>query len=223
MNKSKSRFDTRTLAALGMLTALAYAAMAVCKLVIPKVENFLSLDVIDAVIGIGAFLFGPLAAVCVSVAEAFIEMVTLSTTGWYGFFMNVISTVFFLVPAAWLYRRKHKTSAAVIGLVEGVVCRTVGMFFWNYIVTPFYMGIEQDAVMALMPTIIVFNIVKGVLNAALIMILYPPVSTALRKNGLAAPSQAHGAGEKPRFNYAPLAVSIVVLVTAILCFWAMLQ
>lgn len=222
MNKTKTSFDTKTLAALGMLTALAYAAMAVCK-VIPKVEGFLSLDVLDAVIGVGAFLFGPLAAVCVSVVEAFIEMVTLSTTGWYGFFMNVISTVFFLVPAAYIYRRKHKTSAAVVGLAVGVVCRTVGMILWNYIVTPHYFGMPQAAVLDLMPTIVIFNIVKGVLNAALIMILYPPVSTALRKTGLAAPSQAHGAGEKPRFNYAPLVVSVVVLVTAILCVWAMLQ
>lgn len=222
MNKTKTSFDAKTLAALGMLTALAYAAMAVCK-VIPKVEGFLSLDVLDAVIGVGGFLFGPLAAVCVSVVESFLEMLTLSTTGWYGLFMNIISTVFFLVPAAYIYRRRHKTSAAVVGLAVGVVCRTVGMILWNYIVTPHYFGMPQDAVLDLMPTIAVFNLVKGVLNAALLMILYPPVSAALRKTGLAAPSQAHGVGEKPRFNYAPLAVSIVVLVTAVLCVWAMLQ
>lgn len=222
MNKTKTSFDTKTLAALGMLTALAYAAMAVCK-VIPKVEGFLSLDVLDAVIGVGGFLFGPLAAVCVSVVESFIEMFTLSTTGWYGLLMNIVSTVFFLVPAAYIYRRRHKTSAAVVGLSVGVVCRTVGMILWNYIVTPHYFGMPQDAVLDLMPTIAVFNLVKGVLNAALLMILYPPVSAALRKTGLAAPSQARGAGEKPRFNYAPLAVSIVVLVTAVLCVWAMLR
>ena len=62
-------FDVRTLTTMSMLVALAYAAMAVCKLFIPKVGGFLSLDVIDAVIGIGGFLFGPAAAVMMIVVD----------------------------------------------------------------------------------------------------------------------------------------------------------
>lgn len=222
MNKKKSAFDVKTLVTLGMLTALAYAVMAACK-VIPKVEGFLSLDVTDAVIGIGGFLFGPLAVVCMSVVESLIEMVTVSTTGWYGLFMNIISTVFFLVPAVYLYRRSHKTSGAVLGLGVGVACRTMGMVAWNYIVTPRYFGMAQEGVVALMPIIIIFNLVKGILNAALIMMLYPPVASTLRRAGLVAPSTAHGTGEKPKFNYVPLLVSAVVLVTAILAVVVMLR
>ena len=119
-------FDVRTLTTMSMLVALAYAAMAVCKLFIPKVGGFLSLDVIDAVIGIGGFLFGPAAAVMMIVVEAFIEAITLSTTGWYGFVMNVLSTVLLICPAVIIYRHKGKTSGAVIGLCVGVVFRLLG-------------------------------------------------------------------------------------------------
>lgn len=222
MNEQKDRFDVKTLTALGMFTALAYAVAAVCK-VLPKVGGFLSLDMVDAVIGVGGFLFGPLAVALMSAAEALLEFVSVSTTGWYGLLMNIISTTLFLVPAVRVYRRGRKTAWAVAGLAVGVVCRTVGMIVWNYIVTPAYFGMPQAAVLELMSTIILFNLVKGTLNAALIMILYPPVSTALRRVGLAAPGKARAQGAAPRFNYAPLFVSALVFLTAALAVWAMLR
>ncbi len=221
MDRRKDLFDVKTLTAMGMLTALAYAVAAVCK-VIPKVGGFLSLDMIDAVIGVGGFLFGPLSVALMSVAEALLEFVSVSTTGWYGLLMNIISTTLFLVPAVCIYRRSRRTAGAAGGLAVGVVCRTAGMIVWNYIVTPAYFGMPRAAVLGLMPTIILFNLVKGVLNAALIMILYPPVSTALRRVGLAAPGKAQAQGEAHRFNYAPLLVSVLVLITAALAVWAML-
>lgn len=222
MKQGKTRYDTKTLVTMAMLTALAYAVMAVCKL-IPKVGGFLSLDAIDAVIGVGGFLFGPVAAVMMIVVEAFIEAVTLSTTGWYGFVMNVLSTVLLICPAVVVYRRLGKTSGAVIGLAVGVVFRLLGMIVFNYIITPMYFGMPRAAVADLMPMIAVFNLVKGVLNAALLMILYPPVSSTLRRVGLAAPSAAREGGETGRFSYVPLAVSLVVLLGAVLAVLKMLK
>ena len=218
---AKTKYDVKTLTTMAMLTALAYAVMSVCKL-IPKVGGFLSLDAIDAVIGIGGFLFGPVAAVMMIVVEAFIEAITLSTTGWYGFVMNVLSTVLLICPAVIIYRRKGKTSGAVIGLCVGVVFRLLGMIVFNYVITPMYFKMPQAAVVDLMPMIAVFNLVKGTLNAALLMILYPPVSKTLRKIGLVAPSASQGEGGK-KFSYVPLAVSLVILAGAVLVVLKMLK
>lgn len=215
-------FDVRTLTTMAMITALAYAVMSVCKL-IPKVGGFLSLDAIDAVIGIGGFLFGPVAAVMMSVVEAFLEMITLSTTGWYGFVMNVLSTTLLICPAVIIYRHKGKTSGAAIGLAVGVVFRLLGMIVFNYIVTPMYFKMPRAAVVDLMPMIAGFNAVKGVLNAALLMVLYPPVSKALRKIGLVAPSKAQDGGEGRKFSYAPLIVSLVILAGAVVAVLKMLK
>ena len=217
--RSKSMMDTRTLVCMAMLTALAYAVMAVCK-IIPKVGGFLSLDAIDAVIGIGGFLFGPAAAVMMIVVEAFIEAITLSTTGWYGFVMNVLSTVLLICPAVIIYRHKGKTAGAVIGLCVGVVFRLLGMIVFNYIVTPMYFGMPRAAVVDLMPMICVFNVVKGILNAALLMILYPPVSATLRRIGLVAPSARKQEGS---FNYVPMVIAVAVLIGAILAVLQMLK
>lgn len=215
--------NVRTMAALGMLTALAYAVMAACK-IIPPIAGFLSLDVKDTVIAIGGFLFGPMAALVMSVLVPFLEFLTVSDTGWYGLIMNILATAVFVCPTVYFYRRRHKTSAAVLGLIIGVACLTVVMILWNFIITPLYFGMPRQAVMDMMLfPIIPFNLVKGILNSALIMILYPPVASALRKAGLAAPSHAVAAGgAKPKFNYAPTAISALVLLTAILLVLAML-
>lgn len=216
-------FDVRTLTTMSMITAMAYAVMAVCKMVIPKVGGFLSLDLIDAVIGVGGFLFGPAAAVMMIVVEAFIEAITLSTTGWYGFVMNVLSTTLLICPAVYIYRRKGKTSGAVMGLVVGVLFRLLGMIVFNYIVTPMYFKMPRAAVVDLMPMIAGFNLVKGTLNAALLMIIYPPVAATLRKLGLVAPSAAQRTGEKGKFNYVPLIVSFFVLAAAVVAVLKMLK
>lgn len=213
--------NIKTLATLGMLTALAYAVMAACK-VIPAVGGFLSFDLKDTVMAIGGFLFGPAAALAMAIVVPLIEFVTVSDTGWYGLLMNIIATTLFVLPAVLIYRRRHKTSAAVLGLVAGVVCLTLGMILWNYIITPLYFHMERQAVVDMMPMIIAFNLVKGVCNAALIMVAYPPVSAALRKTGLVAPSRHLPAGEKHKFNFVPMVVSLLVLLTGVLFLLALL-
>lgn len=222
MKKTGTKYDTKTLVTMAVLTALAYAVMAVCKF-IPKVGGFLSLDAIDAVIGVGGFLFGPAAAVMMIVVEAFIEAITLSTTGWYGFVMNVLSTVLLICPAVLIYRHKGKTSGAVMGLAVGVLFRLLGMIVFNYLITPLYFGMPRAAVVDLMPMIAVFNLVKGTLNAALLMVIYPPVSTVLRRAGLVAPSAVKEGEEAKKFSYLPLAVSLVVLVAAVAAVLKMLK
>lgn len=224
MSQSSSNFDAsiKKLVTMGMLTALAYAVMAVCK-VIPKVGGFLSLDAIDAVIGIGGFLFGPAAAVMMIVVEALIEMVTLSTTGWYGLLMNILSTTLLICPAVLIYRRKRNTAWAAFGLVVGVICRTLGMILFNYLITPLYFGMPRAAVVEMMPMISTFNLVKGVLNAALLMLVYPPVSAALRKVGLVAVRNPETPGEKRKFNVVPMLLAGVVLAGAVLAVLAMLE
>lgn len=215
MERKKARYDTKTLVSMAMLTALAYAVMAVCR-ILPKVGGFLSLDAIDAIIGVGGFLFGPAAAVMMIVVEALIEAVTLSTTGWYGFLMNVLSTVLLICPAVVIYRKLGKTSGAVAGLAVGVAFRLLGMIAFNYIITPMYFKMPREAVVDLMPMICVFNLVKGVLNAALLMVIYPPVSAALRRVGLAQPSAAGREGASRKFSFLPLIAALVVLVGAVL-------
>ena len=217
----KEKMSTRYMAAVAMFAALSFVSVLIAK-VIPNVAGFLSYEPKDAVIVIAGLLYGPLTSVLISVIVSLIEMLSISSTGPYGFLMNVISTCAFAVPAAWYYQ-KHKTQKdAVIGLCFGVITMVVAMLLWNYIITPFYMGVSRETVAGmLMSVFLPFNLVKGGINAGLTLLLYKPVVGALRKAGLAQPSST--GSDKRVFNPGFTLFAVAVLVTFVLLFLTMIH
>jgi len=211
----KNSFSTKYITTIGMFCAIAYIAMLIGN-VVPKISGFLSYDPKDAVIVIAGFVFGPLSCVFVSVIVSLIEMLTVSTTGPYGLLMNVISTCAFAVPAAWIYRKNHTHRGAVLGLCAGTLFMVVCMIVWNYIITPFYMGVERAQVAAmLVPVFLPFNLIKGGINAGLTLLLYKPIVTTLRKAKLV---EASGSGQKKSFNLGYTLFAAVIVVTFALLF-----
>lgn len=186
---AKPRMNVRTLTSLGMLTAIAYVVMVLSK-ALPQVSGFLQLDLKDTVICIGGFVFGPLAAAIISIVVAVVEMFTVSDTGPIGLIMNVLATCAYCCTAAFVYKKMHTKKGAVIGLALGVIALTAVMLLWNYLITPIYMVMDRSVVAAmLVPVFLPFNLVKGGLNMALILLLYKPVVTALRRAKLVPESQ----------------------------------
>ena len=213
------KMSTRYMAVVAMFTAVSFIAVLLAK-VIPNVAGFLSYEPKDAVIVIASFIFGPITGVIISLLVSFIEMLSISTTGIYGFLMNVVSTCAFVVPAAWIYKKDHSQKGAVLGLAAGVIFMAVVMVIWNYIITPFYMGGPRETVAGMLATVFLpFNLVKGGINAALTLLLYKPIVGALRKAGLVEPS--HGE-HKGRFSLGFTLFSIAVLVTFVLLFLVMI-
>ena len=188
---NRSRMNVCTITSLGMLTAIAYVVMLLSK-ALPQVSGFLQLDVKDTVICIGGFVFGPLAAAIISIVVALVEMFTVSDTGPIGMIMNVLATASFCCTAAFVYKKVHTKKGAVIGLTLGVIALTAVMLLWNYLITPLYMtNFSRADIAAMLPTIFLpFNLVKGGLNMALILVLYKPVVTALRRAKLVPESQS---------------------------------
>ena len=175
---------THKLTLMAMFAALAYIIMAVGRIPISSVE-FLKYDPKDVMLAICAFILGPIPGVTVTLVVALIEMITVSSTGIIGFIMNFLSSAAFIWPAAALYKRRHTLRGAAAGLVVGVLLMTGLMLMWNYFITPYYMGYPREAVAAmLVPVFLPFNLVKGGLNAAITMLVYKPVSRALKKSGL---------------------------------------
>ena len=152
----------------------------------------------------------------VSVLTSLIEMLTISSTGFYGLLMNVVSTCAFTVPAAWFYQKHRTLKGAVIGLGIGIVVLAACMVLWNYIITPFYMGVDRSVVAGMLMSIFLpFNLVKGGINAGLTLLIYKPVVTALRKAHLVEESKS---GQKGHFNVGFTIFAAAVLVTFILLF-----
>ena len=163
----------KKLTVLAMLSAIAYVAVALLRF---PVVLFLSYEPKDVVIAIGGFLYGPLAALGISLVVSFIEMLTISSTGWIGFVMNFLSSAAFAGTAALLYRKKRTQGSAIAGLFGGALLMTVLMLLWNYIITPLYMHTARaDVAAMLVPVFLPFNLLKGCLNATITVLLYKPV------------------------------------------------
>ncbi len=207
MNISK----TKKLTTIGMLCALAYVAVVVGR--VPLVL-FLKYDPKDVIIVIGGLIFGPLTSFTVTVIVSVVQMFTISGTGILGCIMNIISSCSFACTAAFIYKRKHKLSGALLGLFCGWGCQVVVMTLWNYLIAPIYMGYPREAIVELLiPAFIPFNLIKGGLNAAITMLLYKPVVTALRRSNLIESKQDSG---KMRINIGVLLVSLLMIITCVL-------
>ena len=205
---ARSTLSTKTITTLAMLTGIAYVVMLLSK-ALPSVNGFLDFDFKDVIICIGGFTFGPTAAAAVSVVVALIEMLTISTTGPWGFLMNVLATCSFSCTACFIYKKMHSKKGAVIGLACGVVCLVIVMLLWNYLVTPIYQGMPRQAIAdLLLPVFLPFNLAKGGMNMAATLLLYPPVVGALRRSGVVPPSQS-SQGKKFSAGFALFALALL--------------
>jgi riboflavin transporter FmnP len=204
---------TKKLTVIAMLSAAAYLAMVVGRI---PVVLFLKYDPKDVIITIGGFLFGPSTAFAMSALVSFIEMLTVSTTGFIGLIMNIISSCSFACTAAIIYKKKHNYKGAILGLVAGWLVTTAVMLLWNYLIAPIYMGYPREEVVKLLiPAFLPFNLLKGSLNASIIMLVYKPLSKALRSVNL-MPRVAETSINRKKVTLGSVLVSSLIIVTCIL-------
>lgn len=220
---STKRTNTKKIAMLAMLAAIAYAITFVCHFLIPPIQGFLSYDPKDVIIAIGGFIFGPLSACLIAVVVSLIEMVTISATGPIGCIMNILSSCCFACLASFIYKKRHTLKGAAGGLVLGALATTAFMLLWNYLITPIYMGMPRAAVADLLvPVFLPFNLTKYALNAAITMLIYKPVVTALRKAHLVPPSSSSGSAPAGKSGHmGTVLLSLLILVTCVLVFLVM--
>lgn len=181
--RKSNRMDTKKMVVLAMLSAISYVVVAIFRIPIPMgVVDFLKYEPKDVIITIGGFLFGPLASMLISAVVSLIEMVSFSQTGPIGALMNFLSTVSFACTASFVYKKIHTLKGAVIGLVTGSVVMVAVMLAWNYLISPIYMGVPREQIAGLLlPSFLPFNLLKAVLNSAITMLLYKPLSNVMRK------------------------------------------
>ncbi len=210
---------TKKLTLMAMFAALAYVLMVVGRIPISPM-SFLKFDPKDMILAICGFVLGPIPAMLVTTVVCLIEMITVSDTGFIGFFMNLLATACFVYPATFFYKRKHNIRGGIVGLIIGVALMTVAMLLWNYFLTPLYMGWPREEIAAMLaPVFLPFNLIKGAINAALTVLVYKPVSKALKRSGLVAGSPSPAAAKaKKRF----VGVYIVAAVVLVSCVFAVL-
>ena len=177
MNEQKK---TVRLAKMGMLAAISIILVAIVHIPFPLLP-FLEYDPADVSIMIGAFAFGPVGGLMITVIVSVIQGTLFASTGYYGVIMHIISTGTFVLIAGNLYRKKKTRKMAVIALSAGCICATLVMMPANYFITALYFQMPSAAIVPMLPGIALFNILKFGLNSLLTFILYKKLSGFLHK------------------------------------------
>ena len=179
--RSKQYNQTLRLCVVAMMAAMAYVVMVFVKIPLVPTVPFLTYEPKDVLLALIALLVDPVAGVLATVAVAFVEMITVSTTGLWGFLMNVLSSLAFLLPVALFCRKKKTVVRAAAGLLCGVFVMTATMLLWNYLIVPVYMATPRaDVVPLLWSAFLLFNLIKGGINAMLTFLLFKPAQSAFK-------------------------------------------
>lgn len=175
--KNTNRWSTRQLVTMALMCAISALFSFVQIPLIPGL-TFLTYDPSLMPAMVCGFAFGPGAGFVVGALAAVIHGLVLGE--WVGSMMNIVATLCFIVPAAFVYRRVHTLKGAVAGLVLGsaaavtgaiIANLTIGVWFW-------YGSVDAIAPMIL-PALVPFNLVKTILNSVLTMVVYKAVSNLI--------------------------------------------
>ena len=188
-NKKTRGVDVKWLVGISMFAALAYAVGFATSWL--KVAH-LTFDAKDAIITLAAFIYGPVSAVSISFVTALIESLTLTfaVTFWHGFLMDFVSSATFALTATLIYKKIKSFNGAIISFAVATLVTTAIMLGLNILVTPLYtaqIGFPMTAgdVVKQIPTLLLpFNFAKALMNSAIAMVLYKPISQSMKKAGL---------------------------------------
>lgn len=212
--------NIRNITAIGLFCAIAF----VLCFVFHFKAMFLTFDLKDSVITVGAMLLGPIPGLIMSVIVALLDFLLIPSstgTGVYGLLMDIISSASFVCIGSCIYTYKRTMGGAVISMLSSVFGMTAIMLVANIIITPYYMtngSVEQ--VIALIPTLLLpFNLTKAVFNASLVFVLYNPISKAMRLAGFTTSRSGEVKGKNLKLTLIVTAVGIMIGAAALLYFF----
>lgn len=174
---------------LALLCAMSVVLMYVVRFPIIPTLAFLEYDMADVPILIGAFMFGPLEGLALTVVVSLLQALTVSAgSGWVGCVMHLFSTGAFALIAGVIYRRRHSICGAIEGLIAGSIAMVLMMIPMNYYMTPIFVSgpsmtysEAQGYIWSIIWSFIGFNAAKAGINSVVTFIVYKPLSRLFKK------------------------------------------
>lgn len=198
MIKKNNLFAPKNMVKIAILTAIS-AIIMLFEFPLPFAPGFYELDLSEAVILMGGFAMGPLAAVIMEFLKNVLNFFLNGTiTAGVGELANFVMGCAFVVPASIIYKYKKSLKGAIISLIVGVISLVIIGCFVNYfIMIPAYVklahfpldaiiaqGTESNALVKNLETLIIFavapfNFVKGIICSLINLLLYKRLSRIL--------------------------------------------
>ena len=172
-----NRWDTRQLVTMALMCAIGVLLSFIEFPLLPGV-TWLKYDASAMPAMVSGFAFGPAAGLAVGVVGAVIHGILMADFS--GAVMNILVVAGFILPAALVYRRSRTFKSGVVGLVLSAITATVMAILGNLVITPMWLGVPLDAVVAMiLPILTPFNLIKAGINAVLTLIVYKSISNLI--------------------------------------------
>ena len=172
-----NKWDTRQLVTMALMCAIGVLLSFVEFPLLPGV-TWLKYDASAMPAMVCGFAFGPAAGLAVGIVGAVIHGILMADFS--GAVMNILVVVGFILPAALVYRRSRTFKSGVVGLVLSAIAATAMAIVGNLVITPMWLGVPLDAVIAMiLPILVPFNLAKAAINAVLTLIVYKSISNLI--------------------------------------------
>ena len=197
VSKTK-KINVKYLTKIAILSAVA-AILMLLQIPVWFAPSFYEIDLSDAVILMGGFAMGPLAACVMEFIKNILNLILNGTmTAGVGELANFIMGCALTVPAAFVYKKHKSLRGAIVSLAVGILSLSVVSCLVNYfIVIPayvYFMGFELDSIIGMASSVnshvtslgtlilfatLPFNLLKGGLCAVVNLLLYKRLSRVL--------------------------------------------
>jgi len=199
MTNTGTRISIRTIAQIGMLSAIAVVLM-LFEIPLPFAPSFYQIDFSEVPVLIGCFAMGPLAGATIELIKILLNFAINGTiTAGIGEMANLLIGCALCVPAGIIYKKNRTRRGALIGMAAGTVFMTViGCFLNAYVLLPTYakafdmpidgllaMGTAINGSINSMMTFVMFavapfNLLKGVLVSLVVFLIYKKIAPILK-------------------------------------------
>ena len=175
--KNTNKWGTRQLVTMALLCAIGVLLSFIEFPLIPG-ATWLKYDASAMPAMVCGFAFGAGGGLAVGIAGAIIHGILMADFS--GAVMNILVVIGFVVPASLVYQHGRTLPRAIIGLIASVVCAVIMAIVGNLVITPAYLGVPMDAVIAMiLPILVPFNLAKGIINAVLTLAVYKSISNLI--------------------------------------------
>ncbi len=186
--------SARAISRVAMLSVIGFLLMLIEVPILFIAPEFIKMDISELPTLLGAFTMGPIYGVLICGLKNILHIVIRgTTTGGVGELSNfIIGSVFAFVSAS-IYRKNKTYKRAIIGLTSGVLIMTALSMVSNYyVIFPLYAKIiPMEAIIGMgsavsekvtdlwsfmVYCILPFNLLKGLITSALMMLVYKKLS-----------------------------------------------
>ncbi len=164
---------TKKITSISILVALSIIAGYFIHFPILPQAPFLLYDPGSVFLLIGSFKLGPKTGLLMCFLTAILFALITGQGGPYGALMNFLATGTLVFVSSQIYLLHHNKKGAILGITLGTLAMTLIMIPANLIITPLYLGVDRGIVVnMLIPAIIPFNLLKGIISGFITFILY---------------------------------------------------